>query len=315
MESASQPAFTSGALPPHLLKAAYLVGKIPFRACRLDPRVSYTLYIPEKRYAAVQKKLQSLVKGENLPPKHRLKLIANIPGTRRDASLFRDSLIPLADERGVAILAPLFPAGLDGPLDLSNFKALRSKSLKADLVLLSILEEVGRMWPGIDTDRIILSGFSGGAQFAHRFAYIYPSRCLAFVVGAPGSVTRLDTTKQWPDRIADVQQIFDGRRVDVEGLRSIKHIFLYIGANDVQSSEAVELQEWLAKHVPGFSLDVKGEGKSNRVDQITGLVDDWQRADIRCMLTVMPDVGHEYVKLVPTLVEALRSVLDAMRLA
>ena len=40
-------------------------------------------------------------------------------------------------------------------------------------------------------------GFSGGAQFAHRFLYIHPGRLRAVSLGAPGLVTMLDETRAW----------------------------------------------------------------------------------------------------------------------
>lgn len=41
--------------------------------------------------------------------------------------------------------------------------------VKHDLLLLQMLEEVSICWPGIDTRKFFLAGFSGGGQFAHRF--------------------------------------------------------------------------------------------------------------------------------------------------
>ncbi|KAK5130676.1 hypothetical protein LTR08_001837 [Meristemomyces frigidus] len=309
MENTLQTKLTSAIIPPHLLKAAYLVGKIPFRACRIDPRISYTLYIPENQYTAVQKDLQSLPKGQKLPTERRLKLVANIPGTRRDASLFRDSLIPFADAHGVAILSPLFPAGLDGPLDLSSFKILRSKTLKADIVFFSILDEVAHMWPGITTERIILSGFSGGAQFAHRLMYLYPSRLEAVALGAPGSVTQLDHTKPWPTGLLGVEDVFDGRSADLDALRHIQHIFLYVGENDSQTAATSELQEWLAKHVPGKTASGTDEGTVSRLKLIKELQSDWRSHGVGAELAVVPDVGHEYTKLLPVLRHWLSNIV------
>ena len=42
---------------------------------------------------------------------------------------------------------------------------------------------------GIDTRRINLFGFSGGAQFAHRYAMAHPGSVNALVLTAPGWFT------------------------------------------------------------------------------------------------------------------------------
>lgn len=44
---------SQASLPVHLLRVALLIGKIPWRACQSDPRISYSLYIPQKQYSVV----------------------------------------------------------------------------------------------------------------------------------------------------------------------------------------------------------------------------------------------------------------------
>lgn len=165
---------------PHAFrKKAYLLGSIPWQCSNVDPRIPYALYIPEEAY--------------NDPARTRkLPLLVYIHGTRRDTSALQGSLIPFADTTQCAILAPLFPVGLDHPHDLSSYKFLNAKSYRSDLVLLSIVKEVSKRWQHIKTDKFFLMGFSGGGQFAHRFLYVHPERLLGISVGAPGNVTMLD---------------------------------------------------------------------------------------------------------------------------
>ena len=51
------------------------------------------------------------------------------------------------------MLAPLFLAGIDGPEDLDSYMMLSFKTLLSDLKLLSILDEVGRIWLWGDTNK------------------------------------------------------------------------------------------------------------------------------------------------------------------
>jgi hypothetical protein len=48
----------------------------------------------------------------------------------------------LADRVGAAVLAPLFPAGIDDPNDLQNYKMLLYQGIRYDSILLSITDEV-----------------------------------------------------------------------------------------------------------------------------------------------------------------------------
>jgi pimeloyl-ACP methyl ester carboxylesterase len=222
-------------LPSQLLRAAYLVGKIPLRSLRSDSRVSYAIYIPEQ-YCAVHEALQN--PGSGLPA--RLPLVVNVHSTRRDAITCRDSLIDFADKHGVAVLAPLFPAGLDNIFDLDSYKDLRSTSLQSDLRLLDMLDEINHIWPGVSTNIITLIGFSGGAQFVNRFIYLYPERVAAVAIAAPGKVTKLSAEK-WPKGIGNVATIFQDCKIDVVAIARMKAALLLVGEEDKFSDETVEL--------------------------------------------------------------------------
>lgn len=291
-------------LPSHLLRAAYLVGKIPFRACLSDQRVSYTLYIPEQ-YC----KIHSTLRKKNLddvPP--RLPLIVNIHSTRRDAVACRDSLVNFADKHGVAILVPLFPAALDGVFDLDSYKNLRTKKLQADLVLIDILNEISHIWPGICGDPVVLMGFSGGAQFVHRFMYLYPERISAIAIAAPGSVTKL-SPEPWPRGTGNVGEVFAEQDIYLDVIRRIRDIGLFVGERDDEEARGPEgeLREWLAKR-NGDSKSVFGDGgrrPQGRLEALQDLCDNWFQNGIDCELEIVPDAGHNYAALVPAMIEWL----------
>lgn len=312
---------TALSIPTHLLQTAYLVGKLPFRACQTEPRVSYALYIPPKQYCSIHTHLRKLQKpgaaaaqaadqtaGIEAPPKP-LQLIVNIHGYRRDASRCRDSLISFADTHGVAILAPLFPAGLDGFADLDNYKNLRNKTLNADIALLDILAEISRFWPGIKTDKVTMVGFSGGAQFAHRFCYVHPERVGEVLLASPGAITGLDGDKEWPEGIKNAKEVF-GREVDVGRVAGIGRISWMIGGEDTLTKEVAELRAWVAKNLKGK------EGKSGvgrnadgfaegRMEAVRLLHREWNEKGIECDLKVVDGIGHDYLGMLPSMLEWL----------
>ena len=97
-------------IPKEFLKRAYLINVIPARTLQADTRFSYCLYIPEKHYGAGQP---------------RLPLIVNVHGSRRRAEGGRTIMKDFADKHQCAVLAPLFPVGIDGDrFDVDNFKLL-----------------------------------------------------------------------------------------------------------------------------------------------------------------------------------------------
>ncbi|KAL5334219.1 hypothetical protein BJX70DRAFT_391603 [Aspergillus crustosus] len=220
-------------VPKQFLQACLMVGHVPLRALACDPRVSYALYIPPTRYDA-----------DHNPNITKPPLLAWIHGTdRKWSALNEDQMVSFADRMPCAILAPLFPAGLDGPNDLDSYKMLHSSSLQSHQALLRILDEVAARWPGIQTDRVFLQGFSGGGQFAHRFLYLYPERLAGISVGALGRVTTLDFAKNWPAGVANTKELFD-REVVPGNIRKVP-IQLVVGSEHKMVHGGEAFWSWL----------------------------------------------------------------------
>ena len=287
-----------------------MVGSIPITALCNDSRVSYTLYIPPQHYNPDPSR-QTSQNPANLDPKYllpALALIVNVHGTSRHAEKCRDCLVEFANSERVAVLAPLFPAGLDGYTDLDSYKLLKSETLHSDLVLLQILDEVAAKWPGIETKKFFLMGFSGGGQFVHRFAYLHPDRLYAISVGAPGRVTFLDKSMKWPHGIQDVGEVF-GYDLIVEKtkFRVIGEIQLVIGAEDNFIHGGSEFWTWLAMRKKQLKQEVEAEGtqsekieseqltppRKGRVDTLRELHEAWKGHNISSSLEIVPGVAHD----------------------
>lgn len=313
-------AMSTASVPPQFLRAAYLVGSIPFKTLRSEPRVSYTLYIPEKHYCptAGGKERKVIHRLSNL---REIPLVVNIHGTRRGAERCRDSLISFADETGITVLAPLFPAGIGMLEPLHNYKVLRQNDFHADKALLDILDEVRNRWPRIATQKVVMIGFSGGAQFVHRFMYLYPERLHAVSIGAPGRVTKLDWKLSWPAGVMDVEEIFDGVGVDVEKVRQIT-IQLVCGALDTEVHGGEEFWLWLREMKARFAeygdkaeINVSNDDVGKAADRLGGLKrlkDDWEALGIQCQLDVIPQAKHETEKILPAVIRFLRPVIETI---
>jgi len=92
--------------------------------------------------------------------------------------------------------------------------------MRYDLLLLDLLAEVSTRWPGIETEKVFLMGFSGGGQSVHCFFYLHQERLEGLCVGSPGSTTLLDYTQTWPTGLQNFHEVF-GQHVDIEQLEHV----------------------------------------------------------------------------------------------
>lgn len=279
---------TISSIPAEYRDSAVL-GAIPFKATLIDPRDSYCMYVPEAAFTAVNET------GSKLP------LVVNIHGTSRRAEQCRDSLQDFADSRGAAVLAPLFPYGINDPNDADNYKEVLYRGIRYDEILLGMLEEVEVRYEGIiETDRFFLMGFSGGGQYAHRFLYLHPERLHAASIGAPGTVTSLNESS-WPEGVGDTNELF-GVEVDVEKIKAVK-LHLVVG----------ELDDGVVGE--GIS-DVLGSqaGVAGRMTVLNGLQSEWKQLGIGARLDIMPGVEHDAIGVLPAQTSFLKSVVPKAEL-
>lgn len=126
-------------------------------------------------------------------PRSDLVLVA-VHGISRNAMEHAQAFQSLADRLGCHLIAPQF--------DRSTFRdfqllGLSERGRRADHALQSMLADLRRF--GLDADaRLVLSGYSGGAQFAHRYAMAHPRRIAALLVAAAGWYTLPDESLPYP---------------------------------------------------------------------------------------------------------------------
>ncbi len=274
----SQPA-TAGARILHPTEFFHS-GVTAFFASQSDQRFSYCLYVPTAHQQAT----------EPLP------LVVVVHGTNRTAERYRTMFREFAETHGCVVLAPLFPAGIADPDDLHGYKRLLHQGIRYDAVLLDIVEQIGRRYT-VGTERFLLHGFSGGGQFAHRFAYLHPERLAALSVGAPGRVTRIDPDVPWWLGTADVAERF-GREVDLDVLRTVP-VQMLVGDADTETWEIAE---------PG--LDAGGD---TRVERMTALRDNWERHGIAVRFELIPGMGHSGSAALPHVQRFFAEVLSGDR--
>jgi pimeloyl-ACP methyl ester carboxylesterase len=263
----------------------YYIGQSTVFASKVDQRFSYCLYVP-------------LTYPERSGP---LPLVVLQHGTGRKGPQYRDNFSQFAEDNHCVVLAPLFPAGIDDPDDLHNFKFIRYHDIRFDLVLLAMVEEVAERLD-IEADRFLLHGFSGGGQFAHRFFYLHPDRLLGVSIGAPGRITLIDPSQDWWlgwKSMAD----FIGAEPKRELLPSVP-VHMVVGAMDVETWEI---------NNPGDSNWMDGAEKAGntRIERLQTLRRNFADNGIAVRFDIVPNVAHEPMKVLEPVMDFFHKVLNA----
>lgn len=197
----------------------------------------------------------------------------------------------LAEETGCVVLAPLFtPTGPANP-DPDGFKFLRSSFAAYDRVLLDMVAVAAEQL-GCARERFFLFGFSGGAQFAHRFLYVHPTRLHAASIAAPGMVTVIDPGRQaW----VGTQGLgaLCGNDLDLLAVQRVT-VQLLVGSQDVKP------------HVGGAGQDVYNYAGANRVERLHTLLVNYQLHGIRVAHQEVAGAGHDFEPLAAAAVPFLR---------
>lgn len=121
-------------------------------------------------------------------------LVVSVHGIARNAAAHAFRLMEQAERYGLAVVAPLFDKALYG--QYQQLEDART-GVRSDLALLDILDAARRLSHG-DHSKILLFGFSGGAQFAHRFALAHPGRVASAVLVGAGWYTFPDQEHPYP---------------------------------------------------------------------------------------------------------------------
>lgn len=263
----------------------YDLGATPFFALQADQRVSYCLHVPEALENA---------------DRSACRLIVAVHGTGRTAAAYRDGFADLAERTRSIVLAPLFPVGLIEPGELSNFKRLKFHDMRFDLLLLSMIDEVTAKY-GIDSQRILLFGFSGGGQFVHRFFTVHPRRVAALSIGAPGNVTQIDDSRDWWVGTRNLGAEF-GVALDLEAMRRVP-VQMLVGAEDTET--------WEITIQPGSAAWMEGANDSGRtrIDRLATLKANYEKHGISVRHHLLPGLGHAGPKALQPVVEFFEEVL------
>lgn len=206
-----------------------------------------------------------------------------VHGASRGAGQHFRAFLPLAIALGLPLVVPTFESsrfaryqtlgGDDGPL--AALEAL-------DRTLLDVTAELD-----VDTSTVDLLGYSGGAQFAHRYALFAPQRVRRLVVAAAGWYTFLDERSPFP-RGCGPSLVSGQRSPDVDGFLDLP-MHVLVGARDVARGGSLRV---------GSRLDDR-QGPT-RLTRALRWVDHLEEAagrrgrECRVSFDVLPDAGHAF---------------------
>ena len=182
-------------------------------------------------------------------------LFVAVHGLSRNACEMARLFSGHCEKFGVVLVAPLFTEAQS-----PDYQRLgrSGRGPRADAALDAILEEVEGL-TGADAAQIHLFGFSGGAQFVHRFTMAHPSRVARAVLASAGWYTFPDARKRFPYGIRACPDLPDAHfapdeflQVPItvfvgdqdttsESLRSTKRVMRQQGATRVERA-----QKWVA---------------------------------------------------------------------
>lgn len=184
-----------------------------------------------------------------------------------------------ADEFGFAIVAPVFDTGA-----FRGYQTLGSKNgWNARRALLSALDGLPDMI-GVSAPAANLFGFSGGGQFAHRFAMAEPHRVRALAIAAAGWYTFPTAATRFPMGLSGAK----APDVDISSFLKLP-IFVMVGSADVDRDANVR---------QGRKIDtLQGRTRVDRARRWTAAVNDAARlkglpAPATC--AELPGAGHSF---------------------
>jgi hypothetical protein len=172
--------------------------------------------------------------GASAPPG----LLVVVHGSERTHVDSLRDFVEFARSHRLVMLSPQFPPDVLGDGNPDGYKFLHEGDIRYDRLLDDMIDAVGAR-TGCRTARFCLHGYSGGAQFAHRYLMLHPGRILAASVGAPGEVTLADWDVDWWAGVRNTEAIF-GRRVEPGMLHGLP-VLLTVGEHD-DDTEALKEQ-------------------------------------------------------------------------
>ena len=239
-------------------------GTLVRRTLETDPHQTYYLYVPS-----------SLAKGAPI--------FVTVHGVSRNVHQHAVDFVPYAERYGVVLVAPYF--------SVKRFPGYQRldrgvNGQRPDVVLDRIVSEVAAA-TGADLSRLYLFGYSGGAQFVHRYMLAHPERVARVAIGAAGWYTFPNAAVKFPRGIG-AAAAFRDLRFDPERFLSVPAL---VAVGDEDNVRDAELRA---------TAKVDGQQGNNRQERghnwIAAMKRDAAEHDLPTLyeFTTVPHCGHSF---------------------
>lgn len=209
-------------------------------------------------------------------------LLVLVHGISRRAVEHLTRFARLAEGLGVTLIAPYFAKSQFGQYQ----QVIDRSGNRADTALLDIVDAVASS-TDCDGEKFHAFGFSGGAQFAHRFAMIHPDRVRSFSIAAAGWYTMPDPEVRYPYGICT--HPLPGSRFEPERFLSIdRHVF--VGAADQVRDETLKSNRRLDERQGATRLE-RAERWAAAMDAASNEYGVWPT---HSTFEVLRGVGHSF---------------------
>lgn len=210
-----------------------------------------------------------------------LQVLVTVHGMGGDGKVFCQSLINRAEQDGFIVISPTFHYR-------DNFNPATVRQDDTELIprLARYIDDLPAKTGLPIRDKVLLYGFSRGAQIVHRFAEFYPDRTLAVALFAAGTYTLpvptmnvggTPTTLDLPYGVADLQR-YTGAPFDAAAFRTVP-FFIGVGGADDHAGDAP----------PAWNA-YDGTTRLARAENFAQALKDF---GLDASLTVYPGVGHD----------------------
>jgi len=240
-------------------------GRVVLRTAASDPMQEFLLYVPSAAAPGAP-------------------VMVSVHGLMRDATKQPVAFSKMCEERGAVMMAPIFRN--DAHKDYQRL-GRKGRGNRADSLLHRLLAEVASL-SGADTTRIHLFGFSGGAQFAHRYAMAHPDRVARVVVAAAGWYTFPDPHERFPYGIRPTRAL-KGVTFDPDTFLRVP-VTVLIGSLDTTTENMRNTARTVAQQ-GATRLDRARKWVSAMRDAATAM-----GLEPQVSLTEVPGIGHSFAE-------------------
>lgn len=208
-------------------------------------------------------------------------VIVAVHGISRNWREVMESFAPHCSRVGAVLLVPRFSRkGYRGYQRLESGR----RGVPADLALNGVLEDAAHLLDA-ELGPLRIFGFSGGAQFVHRYALVHPERVERQALAAAGFYTMPDPTTPYPYGLAAG---LGGRGpFDRDGLLLPTKVF--VGADDTERDADLRQSEELDRRQGRHRVERAGRFALS-LRTLSGVA----RRPPSCRLEILPGCDHNF---------------------